>query len=78
MQWLLDNREWLFGGVLAAVVGGLIHVVFSRRSRSKRAVQKQKGGHQSVNLQAGRDLRIDQQRQGPVNDEPESEQAEGR
>ena len=54
MQWLIDNREWLFGGIAVAVPLAIIGwVVGVRRSK-----QIQKSGSHSTNIQVGGNMRI--------------------
>jgi predicted negative regulator of RcsB-dependent stress response len=55
MDWISQNREWLFSGVLIsiplAVIGWLF---FSGRNK-----QVQKSGNNSINIQVGEKLEID-------------------
>jgi len=30
MEWLKENKQWLFGGVLASIIGALVTVMFHR------------------------------------------------
>lgn len=52
-EWVLENMEWLFGGLGVAVIGWLI----SRRVAHR--TQKQKGGHGSTNIQVGKNINLD-------------------
>jgi len=63
MDWLYDNRAWLLDGVLVAVPLALIGWWLQRRSAgaSKRPGRtlRQRGGRGSINIQAGRDVRVE-------------------
>jgi hypothetical protein len=56
LNWIYDNRAWLFSGVLVAIPVFILTWLLSKRS--KEGSQKQKGGHGSANIQVGRDLSI--------------------
>jgi len=47
IEWVVNNRAWLFSGLLIVVPLAIIGI-FAKRS----IVQKQKAGHNSVNIQA--------------------------
>lgn len=50
MEWIINNKEWIFSGIGAAVLG----LLFSSKSIS----QKQRGGKNSINIQAGENITI--------------------
>lgn len=50
MEWIINNKEWIFSGIGAAVLG----LLFASKSIS----QKQKGGKNSINIQAGENITI--------------------
>jgi len=56
MEWILENKDWLFSGIAIAIplaiIGWLIH-----RSRNK---QIQKSGDNSTNIQVGKSININQ------------------
>ncbi|WP_212612224.1 hypothetical protein [Ectopseudomonas oleovorans] len=54
IQWIVDNKEWLFGGIAVSIPLALLGLFFSRRGKS----QKQRGGKGSVNIQVGGDLSL--------------------
>lgn len=59
LQWLIENKEWIFSGVGVAVITGVIALV--RRLFTHNASpssMEQSGGHGSTNYQAGRDMTI--------------------
>lgn len=60
MKWLIDNKEWLFSGLMVAVPIAIIGWLFIRNKKTK--IQKQKGGHGSTNIQVGRDIRISKEK----------------
>ena len=54
MDWLWDNREWLFSGIAATLVGGIIAFVLRRREQAGTGHrQQQSGGKGSTNIQIG-------------------------
>ena len=56
VDWILNNRQWVFSGIGVAV---LVGVVGWLRSRGKAGlVQKQRSGSNSANLQAGGNISI--------------------
>jgi len=60
LKWIIDNSQWLFDGIGAALVVALLGWIgsrlFGRRERS--AQLQQQGGSNSINVQAGRDARV--------------------
>jgi hypothetical protein len=56
MNWLIQNREWLFGGVLVAVPLAVVGWILAKRHSVKS--QKQVGGDNSVNVQVGGNIQI--------------------
>ncbi len=56
-NWLVDNRAWVFDGFGVAIAAGLIGMLWKRRKRDG-AGQIIRAGDRSVNVQAGRDVRI--------------------
>jgi len=57
MEWLSANAEWVFGGFGVAIPLAIIGLLFSKQSKSKS--QAQKGGHHSINIQAGKGAHVD-------------------
>lgn len=58
MDWLIDNKVWLFSG--AAIVVPLTVLGWFVRKRPKKLIrQRQRGGDGSINLQVARDLKIE-------------------
>lgn len=49
MDWILDNKEWLFGGIAVAVPIAILSWLFA----NKRSGQIQKSGDNSTNIQVG-------------------------
>ena len=56
IEWIIENKTWLFSGLAVAIPLAIIGWIISRQ-RNK-TVQKQKSGSRSVNIQAGRDVSI--------------------
>jgi hypothetical protein len=55
LAWVIDNKEWIFGGIGVAVVTGVIALL---RRRQNGVTQKQTSGANSTNVQAGRDINV--------------------
>jgi hypothetical protein len=47
IDWILQNKAWLFSGLLVAVPIAIVGWILAKRS----VVQKQKAGNNSVNIQ---------------------------
>jgi hypothetical protein len=54
MEWITENKDWLFSGVAIAIPLAIIGW-FSSSGRNK---QVQKGGENSTNIQVGESLNI--------------------
>lgn len=54
LDWITANSHWLFSGIGVFVLSCLAWLF-----RSKRSLQKQSSGPNSVNIQAGGDVKID-------------------
>lgn len=54
MEWILQNKEWLFSGVAIAVPLAIIGWIYSSQGNK----QVQKGGNNSTNIQVGGNLKI--------------------
>lgn len=59
LDWISDNRAWIFDGIGAIAITSLIGIIFKRKNNSGAIYQK--GGRGSTNLQAGRDLNINRE-----------------
>ena len=55
MEWILENKEWLFSGAAIAIPLAIIGWFIS----SRRNKQTQKGGDNSNNIQVGGSFKID-------------------
>ncbi|WP_321781897.1 hypothetical protein [Burkholderia pyrrocinia] len=59
MQWIIENKQWLFDGIggafVIAAIGWIGSILFRR---SKDGGQQQRGGDNSTNVQAGRDANV--------------------
>ena len=53
MEWILDNKEWIFSGIGVFILSLIIGVVARRKS-----IQKQNSGDNSTNLQSGGNIKI--------------------
>ncbi|HIF9169560.1 TPA: hypothetical protein ACX6RM_001800 [Photobacterium damselae] len=54
MDWLVQNKEWLFSGIAIAIPLAIASWFFSAKSSK----QVQKGGKNSTNIQVGGNLNI--------------------
>lgn len=54
MKWILENKDWLFSGILVSVPLAILGWYFNK-SKSK---QIQKSGHSSNNIQVGGNVTI--------------------
>ena len=54
MDWIIENKNWLFSGIAIAVPIAVIGWLVSTRSKK----QIQKGGKNSTNIQVGGSLNI--------------------
>lgn len=54
MEWIVENKEWLFSGAAIAIPLAIIGWLFSSRGSK----QVQNGRDRSTNIQVGRDLKI--------------------
>jgi hypothetical protein len=54
MEWIAENKDWLFSGVAIAIPLAIIGWLISSRKNK----QVQKGGHNSTNLQVGGNLSL--------------------
>ncbi|MBP3142213.1 hypothetical protein ACTFQF_14045 [Aliivibrio fischeri] len=54
MDWIINNKEWLFSGIAVAVPLAIIGFFFNKKTKT----QVQKGGIGSKNIQVGRNLNI--------------------
>jgi hypothetical protein len=58
LDWLWENRQWVFDGIGIAIIGGVIAWLRSRKKGDSGIHQSQRSGKNSVNLQSGRDINI--------------------
>jgi hypothetical protein len=54
MEWIIENKNWLFSGIAIAVPLAIVGWIISTR-RNK---QDQKGGKNSTNIQVGGNFKI--------------------
>lgn len=54
MEWIIQNKEWLFSGIAIALPLAILSWIISARGNK----QVQKGGKNSTNIQVGRDFKI--------------------
>jgi len=54
MEWIIENKNWLFSGIAIAVPLAIVGwIIYSRRNK-----QVQKGGKNSTNIQVGGNFKI--------------------
>jgi hypothetical protein len=54
MNWINENKEWIFRGVGVVIITFILNYFFKDKSTS----QKQKSGKKSNNYQSGKDITI--------------------
>lgn len=54
MDWVIENKDWLFSGVAIAIPLAIIGWLIARRGNK----QTQKGGKNSTNIQVGGSLNL--------------------
>jgi hypothetical protein len=57
IQWLGANKEWIFSGVGVALAAWIGRVIFQGRQTA--SSQEIRSGDKTINIQAGRDTRIE-------------------
>lgn len=60
MDWLIENKEWLFSGIAIAIPLAIAGWVLSSKSQK----QIQKGGKGSTNIQVGGSINIKEKDKG--------------
>ena len=55
MQWIIDNKDWIFSGAGIFIISIVVGVIVKNKSSSK---QIQKSGSNSANYQAGKNINI--------------------
>ncbi len=66
IAWLIENKEWVFGGVGAAVLSGTCTLLWRMFKRGGDSVsQRQASGANSTNVQAGRDINLNKDSSTP-------------
>jgi len=56
LQWIIDNKSWLFSGI--AITVPLAIFGWLRFRNGNKVVQKQRSGKNSTNIQSSRDVNI--------------------
>jgi len=54
MEWIIENKTWLFSGIAIAVPIAIIGWIVSKNTNN----QVQKGGDNSTNIQVGGSIKI--------------------
>jgi len=54
LNWIINNKEWLFSGIAIAIPIAIFGWAFSTRANK----QVQKGGDNSTNIQVGRNATL--------------------
>ena len=54
MEWIIENKEWLFSGIAIALPLSIVGWIISNRGDK----QVQKGGKNTTNIQVGGDFKI--------------------
>lgn len=56
MNWIIENKEWVFSGIGIFIIGLIISIFKIRNSRNSIRM-KQKSGSNSTNIQIGGDFK---------------------
>lgn len=56
MEWIIENKEWIFSGIGIFILGIIINFFIKKNSRS--FSQRQKSGDNSTNIQIGGNVEI--------------------
>lgn len=62
MEWINQNKEWLFSGIGAVVLGGVFSFFKKKKDNSGKANQSIESGDNSQNYQSGNDMTINEKR----------------
>lgn len=54
MEWIMENKEWLFSGIAIAIPLSIVGWITSKNGNK----QVQKSGKNSTNIQVGGDFKI--------------------
>jgi hypothetical protein len=54
LQYILDNRQWIFSGIGVALASGIVALVFRQRRRGTKQIQR--SGANCINIQGAGDL----------------------
>jgi len=57
MDWIIENKDWLFSGVAIVAIGAIVRW-FKGNNSTPTNKQVQKGGDSSTNIQVGGSLNI--------------------
>lgn len=58
MDWIIQNKEWLFSGIGVTIIVGLIGIFIKSKLKNGSKRQIIKSGNHSTNIQGGRDVNI--------------------
>lgn len=58
LDWIYNNKEWLFSGIGLFVISVILKKLRSQSSGTERIKQIQKSGKNSTNIQSGQDITI--------------------
>jgi hypothetical protein len=57
MNWILENKEWIFSGAGIFIITLLFTFLQKRKKADKKIKMKQKSGNNSTNIQIGGDYK---------------------
>jgi hypothetical protein len=60
LQWLIDNKEWVFSGIGIPICVWIITLIVKKKNAPKIPVsgQSQTSGNHSTNIQGGNDVTV--------------------
>ncbi|QTC41527.1 hypothetical protein I7V34_21175 [Bacillus sp. V3] len=60
MQWLIDNKEWVFSGIGLPICAWILSLIIKKKKGSRKPLtaQSQTGGNHSTNIQGGNNVMV--------------------
>lgn len=63
MEWLTENKQWVFSGIGVAIIGW-VFLGIKGKSKKNKLILKQKSGKNSTNIQSAGEIKININSQG--------------
>lgn len=58
MEWIINNKEWLFSGIGVVVLTGIISLLIKNIKGKQKDYQIINSGDKSTNIQGGKDVKV--------------------